>query len=124
MASLNMRNLAVAAGVALAAATAPVTQGANAQEPVKVASPGGVTATTNCKEYRPGEGGQSAICEVLKGRALDEQAKLIERETACKSAIIDAARRKEVIINFPMPKIGDFCPTANRLGVKVSMLAL
>lgn len=61
-------SIMAAAGIGLIAATAVVAPG-YAQQPtaMPIAATSDITADTRCKDYKPGQFGQSAICEIKKG---------------------------------------------------------
>jgi hypothetical protein len=113
--------------------------------PMPVASkPNGVTLNTDCREHITAKDLTGDLkCEDAKiqildaetkaldrqGKALDSQgmnlgnrATFLKNEQACKDQILEAAKAKKVALNFPQPRIGEFCATARRLGLKVSGL--
>ncbi|MEA2823022.1 MAG: hypothetical protein QOJ86_5026 [Bradyrhizobium sp.] len=113
--------------------------------------PNGVTLNTDCREHITAKDLTGDLkCEDAKiqildaeTKALDAQGKTLDRqgkaldsqgmnlgdraiflknEQACKDQILEAAKAKKVVLNFPQPRIGEFCATARRLGLKVSGL--
>jgi len=76
------RNIMAAAGIGLIAATAVVAPG-YAQQATPIAATSEITADTKCKDYKPGQFGQSAICEIKKGVVLDQELARIEQTNAC-----------------------------------------
>jgi len=122
--------------VMLAGATlAPRVAAAQQSSPASIQ---GVTINTDCQTFRPNEIGWKAKCEIIKGellrregRALDvDIAKLkaegrsLDQELACRTQIIEAARAKKIVIDFPQPPPGQFCAKARQLGLQVSSLDL
>jgi len=121
MSSLATSRKALYAGAIAAsmfvAAGAGITGPAHAQEPIMVNATQEVTATTDCKTYRPGEGGQSAVCEVLKGKALDAQIDALDAKIACAKKVKEAFDigkvTRETVKAYGKERI---CELANTLG--------
>jgi hypothetical protein len=101
------RNIMAAAGIGLIAATAVVAPG-YAQQATPIAATNEITADTTCKDYKPGQFGQSAICEIKKGvvlraqeRVLDQQLVVLANERKCtdflKNGITSGSLNREAV---------------------------
>ena len=75
------RNMLAAAGLGLLAVTAAVAPSYAQQAGVtQIAATTEITADTKCKDYKPGQGGQSAICEIKKGEVLKAQERVLDQQ--------------------------------------------
>jgi hypothetical protein len=108
------RNMLAAAGIGFIAATAVVAPG-YAQQATQIAATSEITADTVCKNYRPGQFGQSAICEIKKGVVLDRQLAMQEQLTKCIDFLKQAKGRGATFSERITRE--NACPTAIRFGM-------
>lgn len=85
----RFRNAAIGAGLVTLAAVSAFPAAAE-QKTIPVAtSTEEVTVNTNCHDYKPGVLMADTKCEILKGRALDAQAKMLADERVCITKLLE-----------------------------------
>lgn len=110
--------------VAAAIAFAPSLSFGQDLKPMPVASSSdGITATTNCKEWHPGELMSDEKCEILKGQFLRSQGKALDAvnsqltdDLGCRRLIVSAAKLGKITLTS-IPAPGQACKAARSFGL-------
>jgi hypothetical protein len=109
---------------AAAIALAPSLSFGQDLKPMPVATTSdGITATTNCKEWKPGELMASEQCEILKGQFLKTQGKALDAansqltdDLGCRRLIVSAAKLGKITLTT-IPAPGQACKAAKGFGL-------